>query len=201
MIGVKAVRKIDLCELQTMAEQAKEQLDSIASQVDRPVKVYIHWTAGHYDQFFNDYHVNVGRDGSLYTGTADFSEYKLHTYHRNSGAVSIAAACAFNAYSTKDLGPEPPTEFQIEAIAQALVILAHSLGIPIDKEHILTHAEAADNVDGDDRWHEPYGPASTSERWDFWVIQEGDDPGSGGDILRGKALWYKYNGNLVAESE
>jgi len=191
------MRQITLGELREMAEQVKDNLHKIAVQIGRPVKIYIHWSAGRYDQFSSDYHINVGKDGSLYASTDDLSEYKLHTYHRNSGAVAISAACACNAYSAQDLGPEPPTDEQIEAIAQCIVVLTHAFDIPIDITHVMTHAEAADNMDGDSRWHQPYGPNSTVERWDFWVVKEGDAPGSGGDVLRGKGAWYKYNGDLI----
>ena len=27
-------------------------------------KIYLHWTAGHYGQFFGDYHLNIDADGS-----------------------------------------------------------------------------------------------------------------------------------------
>ncbi|MEG6585782.1 N-acetylmuramoyl-L-alanine amidase [Dendrosporobacter sp. 1207_IL3150] len=188
------MRKINLDELRIMAENAKAGLKTVAENLGRPVKIYIHWSAGHYDQYYNDYHINIGKNGELFVSTDDFNEYKLHTYHRNSGAVAISAACAYNAHSANDLGPEPPTDYQIEGIAQSLAVLTKALDIPIDNKHVMTHAEAADNLDGDFRWHEPYGPASTVERWDFWVIKEGDEPGSGGDILRGKGVWYCNNG-------
>jgi hypothetical protein len=120
------------------------------------------------------------------------SEVKSHTYHRNSGAIGIGAACAYEAHSATDLGPEPPTDAQIESIAQMVAGLADALGITVDIQHFMTHAEAADNMDGDDsRWHDPYGPNSTVERWDFWAIKAGDQAGSGGDILRGKGIYYQ----------
>ena len=31
-------------------------------------------------------------------------------------------------------------------------------------------------------------------RWDLHILHTGDEWGSGGDILREKALWYKQNG-------
>ncbi|MPN16327.1 hypothetical protein SDC9_163666 [bioreactor metagenome] len=190
------MKQIVLSELRSIAEQAKEGLRTVSDKMGRPIKIYIHWSGGHYQQYFNDYHINVGQNGELFITTEDFNEYKLHTYHRNSGAVAIVAACAYNAQSTNNLGPEPPTEAQIEAIAQAIAVLTRTFDIPIDNRHVMTHAEAADNADGDSRWHEPYGPRTTGERWDFWVIYEGDEPGSGGNILRGKGVWYSYNGDI-----
>lgn len=188
------VRQITLEELEELAKQARENLQKVAGNIGRPVKLYIHWSAGHYQQYFEDYHINIGQYGEVLISTDHFDEYKLHTYHRNSGAIAIVAACAYNAWSTDDLGPEPPTDQQIEAIAQVVAVLAKALELSIDSTHVMTHAEAADNLDGDTRWHESYGPNSTTERWDFWVLKAGDEPGSGGNILRGKSLWYYYNG-------
>lgn len=188
------MRQIMLEELEALAEQARPGLQKVAENIGRTVKLYLHWSAGHYEQYFDDYHINVGQNGELFVSTDNFNEYKLHTYHRNSGAVSIVAACAYNACSVDDLGPEPPTDQQIEALAQVIAVLAKTLDIPIDGKSVMTHAEAADNLDGDTRWHEPYGPNTTTERWDFWVVKAGDEPGSGGNILRGKGLWYYYNG-------
>jgi len=53
----------------------------------------------------------------------------------------------------------------------------------------MTHAEAADNMDGEYPC-DPYGPNSTCERWDLLVVYEGDQPWSGGDIIRSKAKFY-----------
>lgn len=44
-------------------------------------------------------------------------------------------------------------------------------------------AEAAE-LDG-------YGPNTTCERWDLWTLPGSTDWGSGGDYVRGKALYYK----------
>ena len=71
-------------------------------------------------------------------------------------------------------------------------ILCKELELPIDIQHVMTHAEADDNKDG--RYpHEPYGPDSTCERWDLLVLKENTPRWSGGNILRGKAIWYSQN--------
>jgi hypothetical protein len=57
------------------------------------------------------------------------------------------------------------------------------MDIPLDGAHVMTHAEAA-NLDD-------YGPDTTWERWDLWFLKDGDEPGSGGDMIRGKAAWYR----------
>ncbi|MDF2569753.1 MAG: hypothetical protein K0R55_1357 [Sporomusa sp.] len=195
------MQQVTLADIKQMAVEAKVALEQSAQRYEWPIKVYLHWTAAPYDQFFDDYHFNIGADGAVFVSTNDLSEKKSHTYYRNSGAIGIAAACAYNATSSTDLGPEPPTVIQIEAIAQMIAVLSKALDIPIDIEHFMTHAEAADNMDGCDPGYEEngypqgkYGPQNSVERWDLWVIKEGDTPGSGGDILRGKGIWYQQNG-------
>lgn len=198
------MRQVSLDDLHTLAEQAKPQLVEAAGRIGRPIKIYIHWTYDHYDQEHPEYHINVFQDGQTFITTDNLSEYKLHTSHRNGGSISIAATCAYDAKDITDLGPEPPTECQIEAIAQIVAALAAVLDIPIDLVHVLTHAEAADNLDGESRWHPPYGPRSASRHcrhWDFWTIKAEDEAGSGGNTLRGKALWYQHNNSSPEPAE
>ena len=58
------MRKINLDELRIMANAAKDCID----------KIYVHWSAGRYHQFFDDYHINVDADGSIYVSTEDLTE-------------------------------------------------------------------------------------------------------------------------------
>ena len=151
-------------------------------------KIYLHWTAGRYNQQFDDYHINIDGDGNIYID-GELTDHKNHTYMRNSGAVGISLDCAYNAQWVNNLGDYPPTDAQIETLAQVVAVLCVDLGLPASISNVLTHAEAADNMDG---WyaHDAYGPNSTCERWDLWVVREGDEAGSGGDIIRGKAKYY-----------
>jgi len=166
------MRSINLSELRTLAQQACGQISTI----------YLHWTAGHHCQAFNDYHINVLGDGTVVVSCDDLTEIKSHTWHRNSGAIGIALSCCYQATSN-DLGPEPPTDAQIEAVAQVVAVLAQELGLDITRDNVMTHAEAAD-LDG-------YGPSSTCDRWDLAILHNGDMWMSGGAILRGKAEFYR----------
>jgi len=150
--------------------------EAAAGQIDR---IFLHWSAGHYGQFFEDYHINIDYDGAIYASTADLTEVKAHTWHQNTGAVGVAIACAYQA-TTNNLGPEPPTPAQLQSMAQVVKALCDGLGLPVSFEHVRTHAEQAD-IDG-------YGPATTSERWDGWLWHDGDAPGSGGDWIRQLAM-------------
>ncbi|MDF2928663.1 MAG: N-acetylmuramoyl-L-alanine amidase family 2 [Anaerospora sp.] len=177
------MEKVTLRELEQLALQAKSSLENQAQSIGRDVMIYLHWTAGHYGQFFTDYHINIDADGSIYASMNDLSEVKSHTYRRNTGAVGIGLCCAYNAV-TNDLGAEPPTAKQIEVSAQVVAALAQSLDLTIDYQHVMTHAEAADE-DG-------YGPATTCERWDLWFF-DGVAQGEGGNVIRGKANWYLHS--------
>lgn len=179
---------ITLGELRDLAVAARDDLWQAAEAAGRDAKIYLHWTAGHYGQFYDDYHVNIDVDGALYATAKDLAEVKAHTWRRNSGAIGISLACCAGA-TPKDLGDEPPTDMQIECLAQVLAVLCTCMNIPLDGANVMTHAEAA-NLDG-------YGPDTTWERWDLWLLKNGDEFGTGGDIIRGKAAYYR-DGELNA---
>ena len=198
------MRQVTIDELRQMASDARESIWAQAEVYGREPKIYLHWTAGHYGQYYlNDYHVAIDYDGKIYVDSP-LDEVLAHTWKRNSGSVGITLACCVGATSA-DLGDEPPTDAQIEAMAQAIVAVADGLWLTIDINHVLTHGEAADNVDGIYP-HEPYGCLSTCERWDAQYlgteespcfIRDYDDPRTGGNVLRGKANWYRklWSGN------
>jgi hypothetical protein len=161
-------------------------------------RIYVHWTAGRYDQPFRDYHLNLTDVGRAYASCEEFTTTLAHTWHRNTGAIGLALCCAKDAVmyadGSFDLGDYPPTPMQIEETAILCFILSEALGIPIDPEHIMTHAEAAD-LDG-------YGPAlagtSRFERWDLYKLLDFDGVWrSGGMIFRGKALYYQQHASSV----
>lgn len=192
------MRRVTVEEVRDMAADCRESIWEQARAYGREPKIYLHWTAGHYGQYYlDDYHIAIDADGSIYVDH-DLDEVLAHTYHRNSGAVGITLACCVGATSD-NLGSEPPTDAQVEAMAQVIVAVADGLWLTIDKNHVLTHGEAADNEDGIYP-HDPYGPKSTCERWDLEYLGTNESPsfnpyatdGSrGGDVLRGKANWYR----------
>ena len=146
--------------------------------------------------------MQVDADGAIYViGDGALDDVLAATYRRNSGSVSIALLGCVDA-TTEDLGAEPPTAAQIEGLAMAAAALADGLWLTIDKERVLTHGEAADNEDGV-RVHAPYGPRTTCERWDLEYLGTAEstafapwaeDGTRGGDVLRGKAQYYRAHG-------
>ena len=196
------MRRVTCAELKNLAAAYRPALYYAAAQCARETKIYLHWTAGHYGQFFADYHVQIDADGALYViGDGALDALLAATYRRNSGSVSVAVLGACGA-TTEHLGAEPPTAAQIEAMAMAVTALADGLWLTIDKARILTHGEAADNEDGVHA-HAPYGPRTTCERWDLEYLGTHESPAfhpwaedgaRGGDVLRGKAQWYRERG-------
>jgi len=184
-------------------------------------KLYLHWTGGAYmpnDLDRQGYHVLIDGAGRVLPQTGDLTEYRAHTFGRNAGGVGIALCCCLGAVPGRDGLPAradnvrpycPPTDAQIEAMARAVATLAPALGLGISIDTVLTHAEAADNLDG---WMvdysrlpggyngQPlgmYGPLHTCEKWDLWRLKDFDGAiKSGGDVLRGKARWYLERGGI-----
>ena len=197
-------RQVTLDELELIASNCRESIWAEAQSQGREPKIYLHWTAGGYYSIFNDYHINITGDGSIYVTTEDLSEVKNHTWHRNTGSIGIALCCCVGGGST-NLGSCPPTSAQIEAVAQVIDRVATALWLTIDKKHVMTHGEAANNEDGDDSCHNPYawwndsyGDGDTRGDLEYLGTSESPrynpfatDGSRGGDVLRGKANWYK----------
>ena len=205
VLPASAMRRVTCAELRELATAYRPALYYAAARCARETKIYLHWTAGHYGQFFADYHVQVDADGGIYViGDGVLDDLLAATYLRNSGSISVALLGCVDA-TTESLGSEPPTAAQIEAMAQSATALADGLWLTIDKERILTHGEAADNEDGV-RTHAPYGPRTTCERWDLEYLGMEESPvfhpwaedgTRGGDVLRGKAQYYREHGEAA----
>lgn len=185
------MRTIEKDELMSMATSARGYIDHI----------YLHWSAGHYNQSHTDkYHICIDKDGKMYTDVDLFTEHRDHTYMRNSRAIGITLNGCFDAINPSNMGTEPPTEKQIYALSWLVALLCVQIGIPLDVQHVMTHAEAADNKDGMDLYYNDptpypnntYGPDSTCERWDLWVLRENEQPWSGGDNIRGNARYIAH---------
>lgn len=151
-----------------------------------PVIAYYHWTAGGYFTTFNDYHYCIDGDGEI-INTRPITEVPEATWHRNTGSIAIAL-CACYAGKPDDLGDYPPTDAQIEILSKMTAAIAEVFENPIDAEHFMTHGEAAD-IDG-------YGLYSGDSdcRWDLQILHDGDEYGTGGDIIREKAQYYLEQG-------
>ena len=198
------MRETNLNEILCMSANARKEIWRRAGEYGREPKIYLHWTGGRYDSLFEDYHINIAGDGKLYIATDNFADILEHTWHRNSGAIGISLCCAYGAGECS-LGSYPPAGLQIEAMAQAIERVARGLWLTIDKKHVLTHGEAANNEDGGVGTHNPYAwwndsyndgdtrgdleylGTAESPRYNPWA----NDGSRGGDVLRGKAIWHR----------
>ena len=199
VLSKSAMRRVTPAELEALAGEYRENIQAAAEYIGREIKVYLHWSAGHYGQFWDDYHVQIDKDGEIYViGDGELDDVLAATWKRNSGSVSVSILGCLGA-TADDLGQESPTPLQIDGMAQAIAALCNGLWLTIDKQRVLTHGEAADNEDGVYA-HEPYGPKNGCERWDLEYLGTEESPcynpwaedgTRGGDVLRGKANWYR----------
>jgi hypothetical protein len=190
--------QISIDELKEFAANARETIWATAKRHGKEPKIYLHWTAGHYNNLSDHYHVCINGDGEIFLmNPLDLTTEG--TWKRNSGAVNLTICGCFDATTNHGLGSEPPTDKQIEVLSQCIAAIADGLWLTIDKGHVMTHGEAADNEDGL-YCHEEYGPRTTCERWDLEYLGTDESPSfnpwaedgtRGGDVLRGKANWYR----------
>ena len=197
------MQEVTLEQLEVLANNARQEIWNKAESQGREPKIYLHWTAGKYDTLFDDYHVNITGDGRIYVSTMNLADTLSHTWKRNTGSIGIALCCAYGAGSA-GLGQYPPTKKQIEVMAQVVDSIATGLWLTIDKNHVLTHGEAANNED-DLTVHNPYAWWNDSycdgdTRGDLEYLGTPESPAynpwtnektRGGDVLRGKANWYR----------
>jgi len=192
------VRKVNLTDIYNEARGCYNELWRQARVNGRDVKIYLHWTAGRYHQFWDSYEIQIDKDGSIYRYNGlDLDDIGDGTWLRNSGSISISLLCMFDG-STKSGGTNPPTEAQLESMVRVITVLCDALDLSIDKKRVLTHGEAADNEDGIHP-HYDYGPKNTVERWDLEVLFNDEspkynpwnEPTRGGSILRSRALWLR----------
>lgn len=192
-------------EVRNMAKEAKNSIRHI----------YLHWTGGHYGCFYDNYQLCVDECGRVFTNCRSLKEFKDHTWMRNYNSIGIAMCCGAGAsyqlpqkglpqyakgallgsdcrgerYAFVDFGPEPPTYIQMESTARLVATVCEELCLPVDRETVQTHCEAA--------FLDSYGPGDGDEdtHWDLWFLPDLGRSGgllsSGGDLLRLKAQYYQ----------
>lgn len=144
--------------------------DLPAGRIER---IYTHWSAHDYESVFPAYHFCVATQPSgeiVVVNTHDVREnmrnvydnpdepYAAHTRGRNSFALGISIM-AMEGSRPDDFGQYPLTEALIDALCAVGAKLAKFYGVPIDADHIMSHAEAA--------LHDGYFGTLPEERWDI----------------------------------
>lgn len=185
---------VTLKEIYDEAVACKEEIYNLAEGAGHSVWITYHFSVSRYDQVWSDYHLNITDEDIHMMG--DFDELKYHTYKRNTGNIGIALDCcldcSLNGSSNNpilDLGTYPPTNYQIETAAQIGAVLAMALDLYGEygeriKDHFFTHYEFA-MIDG-------YGPwqGDPDVRYDGCNWTEDEEFGNGGNIMRGKIIYY-----------
>lgn len=195
----------NLTEFMNCCYSSKPALKRLANAHGLEIRATLHWTAGTYNQTYDSYHVNILGDGSIVITEKDFSVTLSHTYYKNTANIGITMCCGAGM-TDRNKGNYPPTEQQIETMAQLIAVASEALSLPIDVHHFPSHGEAADNDDYVVTYPEytgypnnAYGPKSTFDRWDCLTLWTKESPYSdpfnpeirGETILRGKAAWYR----------
>ena len=190
-----------LQEIYQMASDARESVWQQAAEYEREPKVYLHWTAGHWNQTSDHYHICITGDGGVHV-MHPLDVATSGTWKRNTGAINIAICGCYGAGSN-GLGDEPPTAIQLEALYQTVVAVCEGLWLTIDGVHVMTHGEAANNEDGEHPhlpyawWNDGYGDGDTRGDLEYLGIPESPrynpfarDGSRGGDVIRSKSAWY-----------
>lgn len=145
-------------------------------------RIYTHWSAHDYNSVYPAYHfcLATGDDGELLVvNTHDVREnmrnvydspdepYAAHTRKRNSFALGISIM-AMEGSRPDDFGAYPLTEDRIDGLCLMAARLAAFYDVPIDADHIMSHAEAA--------LHDGYFGTLPEQRWDIARLVAGPRP-------------------------
>lgn len=115
-------------------------------ETQNPKTIYLHWSGvDSYSRVFTDYHTCITARRSWYKPWTWVAEAKYmhpynkalhhHTWRRNTDAIAVSCSGA---------GPNTPIrKEQVEVMCLAVARAAVKYNIPVDSDHILTHAESA----------------------------------------------------------
>lgn len=161
-------------------------------------RIYTHWSAHDYRSVFPAYHFCVGLDAAgevVVVNTHDVTEnmrnvyddpdrpYAAHTRKRNSFALGISVM-AMEGARPDDFGRYPLTDALIDGLCFLGARLCKVYAVPIDAEHVMSHAEAA--------LHDGYFGTLPEERWDIARLRpqprplEPSDAIETGEVLRSR---------------
>lgn len=178
--------KLNFSAIRTIAQSFKEHGLN---------RIYLHWSAGDYHTISNAYHFSIDGNGFVYYMNP-LDKTLAATWRRNTNSINISLMCGQDAvcYSEDevDLGPCPPTIYQVQAMAKLVCVLCEELDLDIDPDIVFTHAEIA-SIDG-------YGVEDDDPemRWDLLVLPDSDGAiKPGGQVIRGMAVWYHYNHDAI----
>ena len=145
-------------------------------------RLYTHWSAYDYEMVFPAYHFCIAVKpgaGIVVVNTHDVREnmrdvyelperpYAQHTRRRNSYALGISIM-GMQGSTPQDFGAYPLTEALIDGLCLVGGRLAEFYGVPIDADHVMSHAEAG--------VLEGYFGTADNERWDIARLRPSPEP-------------------------
>lgn len=164
-------------------------------------KIFLHWAASEYDYSSPSYHATVQGDGSV-KKERDYNSFGGgHTSERNSEGIGLSLA-AMKGATSNDFGSFPVKKNQYESLAKLTASILTSWGQGpsyVNEKNVPTHAEAGRQ--GDSMGN--YGPVpwgGSGDRWDLWMLNQGDTPGSGGPKIRNMIKSYMGSGDFELET-
>ncbi|HEX8805737.1 MAG TPA: hypothetical protein VF741_02265 [Candidatus Aquilonibacter sp.] len=172
----------DLTEANRVETYPHWPLDAWRPEVPGPIDhIYTHWSAHDYASVYPAYHFCVVQraSGILVVNTHDVREnmrnvyedpdapYAAHTRGRNSYALGISMM-AMEGATPPDFGKYPLTDELINGLCVVGARLAAFYNVPIDADHIMSHAECG--------VREGYFGTADNQRWDIARLAASDKP-------------------------
>lgn len=151
----------------------------VRGRIDR---IYTHWSAHDYESVFPAYHFCVAKRSNgeiVIANTHDVREnmrdidegperpYAQHTRKRNSYALGISIM-AMEGALPHDFAKYPLTEALIDGLCLLGARLAAFYGVPVDADHVMSHAEAA--------LRDGYFGTAEERRWDIARLEPRAEP-------------------------
>jgi hypothetical protein len=179
----------DLTNINRIESYPHWALDAWRPEVPGPIDhIYTHWSAHDYESVFPAYHFCIAQtpSGIVVVNTHDVREnmrnvyedpdtsYAAHTRGRNSHALGISVM-AMEGAMPSDFGKYPLTEALIDGLCVVGARLAAFYNVPIDEEHIMSHAECG--------VREGYFGTQPEQRWDIARLVASDKPLVGQDAI------------------
>jgi hypothetical protein len=170
-------------------------------------RIYTHWSAYDYEKVFPAYHFCIAvkpGTGIVVVNTHDVREnmrnaydapelpYAQHTRKRNSFALGISIM-AMEGATPQDFGEYPLTEALVDGLCLVGGRLAAFYDVPIDADHVMSHAEAA--------LRDGYFGTAEDQRWDIARLNASPqmlEPGEAIDV--GEELRERMRRAIAAQS-
>ena len=139
----------------TYEEQLKAVRDNVINNIypifqqqgSSNTMITMHWTAGHYDQLFDDYHMCIDGSGNVHQ-MQDLDNKGAHCYRENTNKFGIATCSnvgsglygdGYKRQSIYTPGLEPVNALQLEALATVVYLCCVQWGLSLD--NVFTHGE------------------------------------------------------------